>query len=102
MDPIGYFSGLNEWKNDVDMCVSVCLFCFFPLLWQPWFLHAFTCSLKTNANNYQVQHLKLLFVPALEAAIVLAIAASEKKPNNLAELWLLLFHMAVLRKLGSS
>ena len=82
------------------MCVSVFVL-FFALLWQPWFLHTFTYSLKTNAKNYQVQHLKLLFVPALEVAIVLAIAASENHIKNLAELQLLLFHMAVLRKFGS-
>ena len=69
--------------------MSVCLLCFFSLLWQPWFLHTFTYSLKTNAKNYQVQHLKHLFVPALEVAIVLAIAASEKHIKNLAELQLL-------------
>ena len=84
MDPIGYVSGLNEWTNDVDMCVCVSVFVvFLSLLWQPWFLHTFTYSLKTNAKNYQVQHLKLLFVPALEVAIVLAIAASEKPHQKL-------------------
>lgn len=79
------------------MCVSVFVL-FFSLLWQPWFLHAFTYSLKTNAKNYQVQHLKLLFVPALEVAIVLAIAASENHIKNLAELQLLSENLEAVKK----